>query len=71
MPKVESPYPLFSLAAARVNAKLTQVEFAKRCGVSESTVVAWETGRRLPGLKKLPDIEEALGMSIDYIDFQV
>jgi len=63
-------HPMFSLAAARVNAKLTQKEFAKRCGVSESTVVAWESGKRLPSLKKLPVIEQTLGLSINYIDFE-
>ena len=62
-------FPLYSLAAARVNAKLTQKEFAAKCGVSESTVIAWETGRRLPNVKMLGTIESALGMSLDFIRF--
>ena len=70
MHEIKKPFPMFSLAAARVNAKLTQVEFGKRCGVSESTVVAWESGKRLPSMKKLRVIEQVLGMSIDYIDFE-
>jgi transcriptional regulator with XRE-family HTH domain len=62
-------FPLISLAAARVNANLTQKEFGERCGVSESTVIAWETGKRSPNLKKLDVIEEVLGMSLNFIRF--
>lgn len=62
-------YPSISLAAARVNAKLTQKEFAEKCGVSESTVIAWEAGRRYPNVKMLEKIEGALGVSLNYIRF--
>ena len=34
-----------SLAAARVNAKLTQEDVAKKMGVSKNTIVNWETGK--------------------------
>ncbi|HEY9574042.1 MAG TPA: helix-turn-helix transcriptional regulator [Lachnospiraceae bacterium] len=34
-----------SLAAARVNAGLTQQEVAEKMGVSNVTVVAWEKGK--------------------------
>lgn len=64
-----TPFPTISLAAARVNARLTQKELADRCGVSESTVNAWETGKRLPNLKMLASIESAVGISLDYIRF--
>ena len=63
------PYPLISLAAARVNANLTQRAFAEQCGVSESTVIAWESGRRSPNVKMLGTIERVLGISLDYIRF--
>lgn len=62
-------FPTISLAAARVNARLTQKELADRCGVSESTVNAWETGKRLPNLKMLAAIENATGISLNYIRF--
>lgn len=62
-------YPILSLTAARVNANLTQKELAKRCNVSESTVVAWETGKRFPNVKKLHDIERAVGISLNFIRF--
>ena len=62
-------FPSLSLSAARVNVKLTQKEFAQRCGVSESTVVAWETGRSFPSVKRLATIEQVLGISLNYIRF--
>lgn len=34
-----------SLAAARVNAKLTQSEVAQRIHVSKNTIVYWENGK--------------------------
>lgn len=34
-----------SLAAARVNAKLTQEDVAKEMGVSKNTIVNWENGK--------------------------
>ncbi len=66
---METSYPLMSLAAARVNAKLTQKELAERCGVSESTIVAWESGRRYPNVRMLAKIEQALGVSLNFIRF--
>lgn len=69
MTEINTSYPLLSLAAARVNAKLTQKELARKCGVSESTVIAWETGKRYPNVKMLGKIESAVGMSLNYIRF--
>lgn len=66
---METSYPLMSLAAARVNAKLTQKELADKVGVSESTIVAWESGRRYPNVRMLGKIEQALGMSLNFIRF--
>lgn len=34
-----------SLAAARVNARLTQEEVAKKLGKNKQTIVNWENGR--------------------------
>ena len=62
-------FPAISLAAARVNAKLTQKGLAEACGVSESTVIAWESGRRQPTVGKLKLIEQAVGLSLNFIDF--
>lgn len=43
-----------SLAAARVNAGMTQENVADRLGVSKQTIVNWEKGRVVPGI---PEIE--------------
>ena len=37
-----------SLAAARVNAGLTQSDVAKRMRISKQTIVNWENGRIIP-----------------------
>lgn len=66
---IETSYPLMSLAAARVNAKLTQKELADKVGVSESTIIAWESGRRYPNVRMLGKIEQALGVSLNFIRF--
>lgn len=56
-----------TLAAARVNAGLTQKQLAKKCGVSESSVFNWENGKSSPKLKHLPKLEKAYGISLDYV----
>lgn len=37
-----------SMAAARVNAKLTQTEVAEKMRVSKQTIVNWENGKVIP-----------------------
>lgn len=56
-----------SMAAARVNAGLTQKGLAKVCKVSESTVVNWEAGKSMPSVRKLHLLETAYGMPLDYV----
>ena len=58
-----------SMAAARVNAGLTQKQLAAICGVSENTVINWENGKTVPRIDMLPVLEEAYGISADYIRF--
>ena len=36
------------MAAARVNAGLTQIEIAKEMHLSKNTIVAWEKGKIIP-----------------------
>ena len=58
-----------SMAAARVNAGLTQKQLAVICGVSETTVINWESGKSVPRVDMLPVLEDAYGISIDYVRF--
>lgn len=58
-----------TLKAARVNAGLTQKEFADRIGVGELTVSEWERGKRRVKIYYLPFISQALGISCDDIIF--
>lgn len=39
-----------SLAAARVNAGLTQEDVAKRMHISKKTIINWEKGKNIPSL---------------------
>ena len=56
-----------SMASARVNAGLTQKDLAKACKVSESTVIKWESGETSPHIKRLPLLEKAYGIPLDYV----
>lgn len=56
-----------SMASARVNAGLTQKDLAKACKVSESTVINWESGKACPHMKRIPLLEKAYGIPIDYV----
>lgn len=42
-----------SLAAARVNAEMTQSEVAEKMHVSKQTIVNWEKGKIIPGTAQL------------------
>lgn len=43
-----------SLAAARVNAEMTQEDVAKKMHISKQTIVNWEKGKIIPGI---PEVE--------------
>ncbi len=49
----------------RLAAGLTQESLGERVGISGQAVSKWETGETLPDTALLPDIAEALGVSID------
>lgn len=42
-----------TLAAARVNAGMTQEEVAKKMQVSKSTIINWEKGKKMLGVAQL------------------
>lgn len=56
-----------SLAAARVNAKLTQEDVAKEMQVSKNKVVNWESGRQEPTISQARRLSDLYRMPLDYI----
>ena len=53
-----------SLAAARVNAELTQDEVAKCLGIGKQPLVSWEKGRTEPKASQLAKLCELYGVPI-------
>lgn len=56
-----------SLAAARVNAELTQTDVAKKMGVSKQTIVNWENGRIIPKQAQLEMMCRIYNIAMDNI----
>ena len=56
-----------SLAAARVNAGLTQEEVAKALKVGKQTVGNWEKGTSEPKMSQSRQLSELYKMPLDYI----
>lgn len=56
-----------SLAAARVNADLTQEDVANALGISKNTVVNWEKGRTVPDMAQWRKLELLYNIPMDYI----
>ena len=51
-----------SLAAARVNAGLTQEDVAKELCISKQTVINWEKGRTIPGVPEIEALARIYGI---------
>ena len=58
-----------SLAAARVNAELTQKDVAKLMEVDRSTIRRWEKGEKIPDYDKSKKLSEIYGIPLDNIFF--
>mgnify|MGYP000852019157 CR=1 FL=1 len=56
-----------SLAAARVNANLTQAEVAEKLHVAKPTIISWEKGKTAPRHDQLKRLCEIYKIPIDYI----
>lgn len=56
-----------SLAAARVNAEMTQETVAKEMHVSKNTVVNWEKGKTEPSISQSKELSRLYNMPLDYI----
>lgn len=60
-------YPKISLAAARVNAGLSQKEAAKRLGLSPATLQNYEAGKTVPSWETANKIEAVYNFPLDFI----
>ena len=58
-----------SLAAARVNAEMTQTEAAKAMSISKNTLVNWEKGTSKPSVTQAKELAKIYKMPLDYIFF--
>ena len=58
-----------SLAAARVNANLTQKEAAEKLNVSNKTLNSWEAGKSMPKADMIPKICDLYGVGYDNLNF--
>jgi len=58
-----------TLAAARVNAGLTQKAAAKALGVSNTTLCSWESGTSFPKANQIETICELYGVAYGNIKF--
>lgn len=56
-----------SLAAARVNANLTQDDVAKALHVAKQTVVNWEKGFSEPSISQGRELSELYKMPLEFI----
>ena len=56
-----------SLAAARVNAGLTQEDVAKLMKVSKNTIIAWEKGTTEPKISQAKELSVIYNIPLDYI----
>lgn len=62
---MNEPYKLFeNIKKARTSAGLSQKELAKRIGVSDKTVSAYETGRAIPPTPTLAKIAEITNTTV-------
>lgn len=59
-----------SLAAARVNAKMTQEEAAQSLHVSKQTIVNWESGKAEPKTSQARELSKLYNMPLEYIFFE-
>ena len=56
-----------SLAAARVNARMTQEDAAKRLKVGKRTIINWEKGRSVPSFADINMLSQIYNIPVDNI----
>ena len=60
-------FPKITLAAARVNAGMSQQEAAKALGISVATLQNYESGKTIPQWSTVQKIEDVYKFPADYI----
>ena len=55
------------IKSIRAKAKITQTELASKVGVTQSMIVAYEKGYRMPSVPVLAGIADTLGCTVDEI----
>lgn len=65
----EMPAIKITLAAARVNAGMTQEEAAKQMKVDRSTIRRWEKGIKSPDYDESQELARIYNLPFDYIFF--
>lgn len=58
-----------TLAAARVNARMTQEDVAREMHVSKQTIVNWEKGNSEPSISQSKMLSKLYKMPLKYIFF--
>ena len=58
-----------SIAAARVNANLTQAEAAKKLGIANNTLIKWEKGEEFPKINQMRDLCNLYEVPADCLKF--
>mgnify|MGYP002856871935 CR=1 FL=1 len=56
-----------TLAAARVNAGMTQDKAAEEMGVTRATIINWEKGKIVPGIPEIEKLSRLYGIPQDNI----
>ena len=56
-----------SLAAARVNAKMTQEDVAKRMKIGKKTIINWEKGTSVPSFSDMNMLSQIYNIPVDNI----
>lgn len=66
--KYDPEYPWANrINQVRKNSKLTQNEFAQKCGLSSGTLSEWIVNKIEPKVKSLKKVADTFGVSMDYL----
>ena len=55
------------LKAERKRRRISQVDLARRCNVSQGTIANWEAGTRTPDLETIAKLAAILGITVDHL----